>query len=136
MKQFLEFVGGTFFGLVLDICSRIIPVESWLYDLCILHRGRSGTRRDACDPTRTVGVYGDVDTGCTFALRGLGARVFIAVCDPICAGQARVECLQVAVESAVLVSIDRMTSCIGSLSWLSTESATTLGSNCDLRWNQ
>ena len=48
--------------------------------------------------------YGDVDTGCTFAVRGSGARVFTAVCDPICAVQARVESFQVAViESVVLV---------------------------------
>ena len=29
--------------------------------------------------------YGDMGTGCTFALRGSGACVFITKCDPICA---------------------------------------------------
>ena len=60
-----------------------------------------------------------------------------AVCDPIGAVQARVESLQVAViESVVLVSIDMMTSCIGSSLWLSTACATTPGPNYDLMWNQ
>merc|ERR1711916_318636 len=38
--------------------------------------------------------YGDVGKGCAFALRGSGARVFIAECDPICALQACMEGLE------------------------------------------
>merc|ERR1711870_24171 len=40
--------------------------------------------------------YGDVGKGCAFAMRGSGARVLIAECDPICALQACMEGFQVA----------------------------------------
>merc|ERR1712040_22660 len=46
--------------------------------------------------------YGDVGKGCAFAMRGSGARVLIAECDPICALQACMEGFQVVtVESAL-----------------------------------
>ena len=46
--------------------------------------------------------YGDVGKGCAFVLRGSGARVFIAECDPTCDLQACMEGFQVAaIESAV-----------------------------------
>jgi len=39
--------------------------------------------------------YGDVGKGCCFALRGCGARVVVAECDPICALQACMEGFEV-----------------------------------------
>merc|ERR1711982_121970 len=39
--------------------------------------------------------YGDVGKGSAFAMRGAGARVLIAECDPICALQACMEGFQV-----------------------------------------
>merc|ERR1712038_983506 len=46
--------------------------------------------------------YGDVGKGSAFAMRGSGARVLIAECDPICALQACMEGFQVVtVESAL-----------------------------------
>merc|ERR1712100_574055 len=39
--------------------------------------------------------YGDVGKGCAFALRGCGARVIVAECDPICALQACMEGFEV-----------------------------------------
>lgn len=45
--------------------------------------------------TAVVAGYGDVGKGCVAALSGLGARVIICECDPICAYQAAMEGYQV-----------------------------------------
>merc|ERR1712091_530533 len=50
--------------------------------------------------------YGDVGKGCAFALRGAGARVFIAEIDPICALQACMEGFQVATLESVVGEVD------------------------------
>merc|ERR1712064_7806 len=57
--------------------------------------------------------YGDVGKGCAFALRGSGARVFIAECDPICALQACMEGFQVATIESVVSEIDIFVSATG-----------------------
>jgi len=57
--------------------------------------------------------YGDVGKGCAFALRGSGARVFIAECDPICALQACMEGFQVAAIESVVSEIDIFVSSTG-----------------------
>ena len=140
VRQSLEFVGGIIYGPALGFLlnhhpRRVLLLRSSLSTFFTVDAV-------AYDETRVIqhaklAGDGDVDTGCTFALRGSGARVFIVVCDPICAVQVRVESFQVAViESVVLESIDMMTSCMGSSLWLSTASATTPGPNCDLMWNQ
>ena len=74
--------------------------------------------------------YGNVCNGCTFALCRPGARVFIAVCDPVYAVQACVGRFQTTVmESIVLESIGMTTSSFEASSWLSTVSAMTLVGN-------
>merc|ERR1712227_701471 len=50
--------------------------------------------------------YGDVGKGCAFAMRGSGARVLIAECDPICALQACMEGFQVVAIESVLNEVD------------------------------
>merc|ERR1712072_1004634 len=50
--------------------------------------------------------YGDVGKGSAFALRGAGARVLIAECDPICALQACMEGFQVATLESVVGEMD------------------------------
>merc|ERR1712110_870385 len=50
--------------------------------------------------------YGDVGKGSAFAMRGAGARVIIAECDPICALQACMEGFQVATLESVVHEID------------------------------
>jgi len=50
--------------------------------------------------------YGDVGKGSAFAMRGAGARVMIAECDPICALQACMEGFQVATLLEVVGEID------------------------------
>merc|ERR1711987_29169 len=50
--------------------------------------------------------YGDVGKGCAFAMRGSGARVLIAECDPICALQACMEGFQVTTLESVVGEID------------------------------
>jgi len=50
--------------------------------------------------------YGDVGKGSAFAMRGAGARVMIAECDPICALQACMEGFQVATSLEVVGEID------------------------------
>ena len=50
--------------------------------------------------------YGDVGKGSAFAMRGAGARVMIAECDPICALQACMEGFQVAALESVVGEID------------------------------
>merc|ERR1719231_1035197 len=50
--------------------------------------------------------YGDVGKGSAFAMRGAGARVIIAECDPICALQACMEGFQVAALDSVVGEID------------------------------
>ena len=51
--------------------------------------------------------------GCAFALRGSGARVFIAECDPICTMQACMEGFQVAAIESVVSEIDIFVSSTG-----------------------
>merc|ERR1711879_738150 len=50
--------------------------------------------------------YGDVGKGSAFAMRGSGARVLIAECDPICALQACMEGFQVVKIESVLNEVD------------------------------
>merc|ERR1719198_79381 len=50
--------------------------------------------------------YGDVGKGSAFAMRGAGARVLIAECDPICALQACMEGFQVTTLENVVNEID------------------------------
>merc|ERR1712027_9672 len=50
--------------------------------------------------------YGDVGKGSAFAMRGSGARVLIAECDPICALQACMEGFQVVKIESVLSEVD------------------------------
>merc|ERR1712130_2176 len=57
--------------------------------------------------------YGDVGKGCAFAMRGSGARVLIAECDPICALQACMEGFQVATMEEVVGEIDIFVSTTG-----------------------
>merc|ERR1712115_13300 len=53
-----------------------------------------------------VAGYGDVGKGSAFAMRGAGARVLIAECDPICALQACMEGFQVVTMEDVVGEID------------------------------
>merc|ERR1712078_171897 len=53
-----------------------------------------------------VAGYGDVGKGSAFAMRGSGARVLIAECDPICALQACMEGFQVVKIESVLNEVD------------------------------
>merc|ERR1712110_206154 len=57
--------------------------------------------------------YGDVGKGCAFAMRGAGARVLIAECDPICALQACMEGFQVTTLESVVGEIDIFTTTTG-----------------------
>merc|ERR1712032_1377046 len=50
--------------------------------------------------------YGDVGKGSAFAMRGSGARVLIAECDPICALQACMEGFQVVAIESCLSEVD------------------------------
>merc|ERR1711988_1171122 len=53
-----------------------------------------------------IAGYGDVGKGCAFAMRGSGARVLIAECDPICALQACMEGSQVVKMESVISEVD------------------------------
>merc|ERR1712048_1473225 len=53
-----------------------------------------------------VAGYGDVGKGSAFAMRGAGARVSIAECDPICALQACMEGFQVVKIESVIDQMD------------------------------
>merc|ERR1719356_667611 len=56
---------------------------------------------------RVLGAgYGDVGKGSAFAMRGSGARVLIAECDPICALQACMEGFQVVTVESALSEVD------------------------------
>jgi len=58
---------------------------------------------------KRVGIigYGDVGKGSAFAMRGAGARVLIAECDPICALQACMEGFQVCtLEDMIEMGVD------------------------------
>merc|ERR1712167_58966 len=57
--------------------------------------------------------YGDVGKGSAFAMRGAGARVIIAECDPICALQACMEGFQVATLEQVVGEVDIFVSTTG-----------------------
>lgn len=65
--------------------------------------------------------YGDVGKGCAFALRGAGARVFIAEIDPICALQACMEGFQVAALESVVGEIDIFTTTTGNFNIITIE---------------
>merc|ERR1712176_1404591 len=53
-----------------------------------------------------IAGYGDVGKGSAFAMRGAGARVLIAECDPICALQACMEGFQVVKMESVIDQMD------------------------------
>merc|ERR1712070_488594 len=53
-----------------------------------------------------IAGYGDVGKGSAFAMRGSGARVLIAECDPICALQACMEGFQVVTMESVVSEVD------------------------------
>merc|ERR1711877_15727 len=53
-----------------------------------------------------IAGYGDVGKGCAFAMRGAGARVLIAECDPITALQACMEGFQVVKMESVIGEMD------------------------------
>ena len=57
--------------------------------------------------------YGDVGKVCAFALRGSGACVFVAECDPFCALKVCMERLQVAALQSVVAEIDSFVSSTG-----------------------
>merc|ERR1711907_913903 len=65
--------------------------------------------------------YGDVGKGCAFAMRGAGARVLIAECDPICALQACMEGFQVATLESVVNEIDIFVSTTGNFNIITLE---------------
>merc|ERR1711862_409641 len=57
--------------------------------------------------------YGDVGKGSAFAMRGAGARVLIAECDPICALQACMEGFQVTTLESCVKDVDIFVSTTG-----------------------
>merc|ERR1712195_369306 len=65
--------------------------------------------------------YGDVGKGSAFALRGAGARVLIAECDPICALQACMEGFQVVTLESVVGEIDIFTTTTGNFKIITLE---------------
>jgi len=65
--------------------------------------------------------YGDVGKGSAFALRGAGARVLIAECDPICALQACMEGFQVVTVESVVGEIDIFTTTTGNFKIITLE---------------
>merc|ERR1712167_437774 len=60
-----------------------------------------------------VAGYGDVGKGCSFALRGAGARVMVTEIDPICALQACMEGFQVCTMDEIVGEVDIFVSCTG-----------------------
>merc|ERR1712226_767420 len=60
-----------------------------------------------------VAGYGDVGKGSAFAMRGAGARVLIAECDPICALQACMEGFKVVKMESVINEVDIFISATG-----------------------
>merc|ERR1712222_279777 len=65
--------------------------------------------------------YGDVGKGSAFAMRGSGARVLIAECDPICALQACMEGFQVVKIESVLHEVDIFVSATGNFKIITLE---------------
>merc|ERR1711865_332314 len=65
--------------------------------------------------------YGDVGKGCSFAMRGAGARVLVTECDPICALQACMEGFQVVTLEQVVGEIDIFTSTTGNFKIISVD---------------
>jgi len=65
--------------------------------------------------------YGDVGKGSAFAMRGAGARVMIAECDPICALQACMEGFQVATLLEVVGEIDIFVTTTGNFDIITVE---------------
>merc|ERR1712213_48707 len=68
-----------------------------------------------------VAGYGDVGKGSAFAMRGSGARVLIAECDPICALQACMEGFQVVKIESVLSEVDIFTTTTGNFKIITLE---------------
>merc|ERR1719183_2987840 len=65
--------------------------------------------------------YGDVGKGCSFAMRGAGARVLITECDPICVLQACMEGFQVVTMESVVGEIDIFTTTTGNFKIITLE---------------
>merc|ERR1712222_288475 len=65
--------------------------------------------------------YGDVGKGSAFAMRGSGARVLIAECDPICALQACMEGFQVVAIESVLNEVDIFVTTTGNFKTITLE---------------
>merc|ERR1711981_869769 len=65
--------------------------------------------------------YGDVGKGCSFAMRGAGARVLVTECDPICALQACMEGFQVVTMEQVVGEIDIFVSSTGNFNIITVE---------------
>merc|ERR1712138_136020 len=76
-----------------------------------------------------VAGYGDVGKGCAFALRGAGARVFIAEIDPICALQACMEGFQVAALDEVVGEVDIFITTTGNFKIITLESMKKMKNN-------
>merc|ERR1711979_153496 len=68
-----------------------------------------------------VAGYGDVGKGSAFAMRGSGARVLIAECDPICSLQACMEGFQVVKIESVVSEIDIFTTTTGNFQIITLE---------------
>merc|ERR1712115_389308 len=65
--------------------------------------------------------YGDVGKGSAFAMRGSGARVLIAECDPICALQACMEGFEVVTMESVVGEVDIFVSTTGNFKIITLE---------------
>merc|ERR1712085_56468 len=66
--------------------------------------------------------YGDVGKGSAFAMRGAGARVLVAECDPICALQACMEGFQVTtLEDAIKEGVDIYITTTGNFNIINTD---------------
>merc|ERR1740133_809188 len=65
--------------------------------------------------------YGDVGKGCSFAMRGAGARVLVTECDPICALQACMEGFQVVTMEEAVGDADIFVSSTGNFNIITLE---------------
>merc|ERR1712025_871876 len=74
--------------------------------------------------------YGDVGKGSAFAMRGSGARVLIAECDPICALQACMEGFQVATMESVVGEMDIFVTTTGNFNIIRLEHMQKMKNNC------
>merc|ERR1711879_1097541 len=73
--------------------------------------------------------YGDVGKGSAFAMRGSGARVLIAECDPICALQACMEGFQVVKIESALSEADIFVTTTGNFKIITLEHMKTMKNN-------